>query len=53
MVDTSFVEHVHGLDVPGRHSTDRSRKLSEISLLTNCKRLILAQFCIEQIRRMR
>ena len=37
IIDTSFVKNVHGFDVLGRNPTDRGRKASKISLLTNCK----------------
>ena len=37
IIDTSFVKNVHGFDVLGRTPTDRGRKASKISLLTNCK----------------
>ena len=35
VVDTSFVKNVHGKDVTGRNPTDRGRKATKISLLTD------------------
>ena len=38
VIDTSYVKNVHGFDVLGRNPTDRGRKASKISLLTNSRR---------------
>uniref|UniRef100_A0A6C0C100 Uncharacterized protein n=1 Tax=viral metagenome TaxID=1070528 RepID=A0A6C0C100_9ZZZZ len=38
VIDTSYVKNVHGFDVVGRNPTDRGRKASKISLLTNSRR---------------
>jgi transposase len=37
VVDTSFVKNVHGKDVTGRNPTDRGRKATKISLLTDSR----------------
>ena len=37
VIDTSFVKNVHGSDVLGRNPTDRGRKASKVSLLTNSR----------------
>ncbi len=36
-VDTSFVKNVYGKDVTGRNPTDRGRKATKVSLLTDCR----------------
>ena len=36
-VDTSFVKNVYGRDVTGRNPTDRGRKATKVSLLTDCR----------------
>jgi putative transposase len=35
--DTSFVKNVYGKDVTGRNPTDRGRKATKVSLLTDCR----------------
>ena len=37
VVDTSFVKNVYGKDVTGRNPTDRGRKATKVSLLTDCR----------------
>ncbi len=37
MADTSFVKNVHGMDVVGRNPTDRGRKATKVSLLTDSR----------------
>jgi len=37
VIDTSYAKNVHGFDVLGRNPTDRGRKASKISLLTNSR----------------
>lgn len=37
VVDTSFVKNVYGRDIVGRNPTDRGRKASKLSLLTDSK----------------
>ena len=37
VLDTSFVKHVHGSDVLGPNPTDRGRKASKVSLLTDSR----------------
>ena len=37
VLDTSFVKNVHGSDVLGPNPTDRGRKASKVSLLTDSK----------------
>ena len=37
VVDTSFVKNVYGKDVTGRNPTDRGRRATKISLLTDCR----------------
>ena len=37
IIDTSFVKNVHGSDVVGPNPTDRGRKASKVSLLTDSK----------------